>query len=384
MLTTMAARRRAALAGLVLLAGCGRQENAYAPPPPPVVDVAVPVRRQVPRYLEATGYMATVNEVDLVARIQGFLQSIDYQDGAFVRQGTRLFTIEPEPYRLKLEQAKASEVGSQARLVQAEAEYRRQSDLASRQNAPMSLVDIALSKRDSERASLRQAQADVGLAAINQDYAYVSAPFDGIVSAHLVSVGELVGNGPTKLATIVQLDPIHVEFSLSEQDVLRVRAEMRRAGTPPLDLSKVSVEVGLQDESGFPHKGTLDYAAPTLDKSTGTLAVRGLLSNPDRVLLPGNFVRVRVPLGQPEEALLVPATAVGSDQAGKYVLVVDDHAVVAQRRVTLGPASDGLQVISEGVGPEDRVVVGGAMRAVPGGKVEPRTANAAVSSSASP
>src|SRR6185437_1440969 len=190
-------------------------------------------------------------------------------DGAFVKQGTTLFTIEPETYKLKLDQAKAAEVGSQATLKQAEADFKRQSDLVQRQAVSQSTLDQSTSNRDNAQSNLQQAQANTKISAVNFGYTNVAAPFDGIVSAHLVSVGELVGvTSPTQLATIVQLDPIYVNFNVNEQDVLRIRAEAARRGISTAELKQLPVEVGLQTETGYPHKGKLDYAAPTLNQST--------------------------------------------------------------------------------------------------------------------
>ena len=253
-------------------------------------------RKRITRYLEATGNTAPIKNVDLVARVQGFLQSINYQDGTFVKEGTTLFTIEPETYKLKLEQAQAAEAGAQASLKQAEADFKRQSDLVQRQAVSQATLDSSTSTRDNAQANLQQAQVNTKIAAVNYGYTNVTAPFDGIVSAHLVSVGELVGvSSPTQLATIVALDPIYVNFNVNEQDVLRIREEARRRGMTASDLRQLPVEVGLQTETGYPHKGKLDYVSPTINQSTGTLAVRGVLPNPDRVLLPGFYVRVRVP-----------------------------------------------------------------------------------------
>ena len=181
-----------------------------------------------------------------------------------------------------------------------------------RQAVSQATLDNSTSARDNAQANLQQAQVNTKIAAVNYGYTNVTAPFDGIVSAHLVSVGELVGaSSPTQLATIVALDPIYVNFNVNEQDVLRIRAEARRRGMTPSDLEQLPVEVGLQTESGYPHKGKLDYAAPTVNQSTGTLAVRGVLPNADRVLLPGYFVRVRVPVDQQQNALLVPGCGAG-------------------------------------------------------------------------
>lgn len=359
------------LVAFVGLSGC--EQNSFVPPPPPKVAVAQPVQRSITRFLDTTGNTAPVKSVDLVARVQGFLQSIDYQDGAFVKQGTTLFTIEPETYKLKLEQAQAAEVGAQATLKQAETDYKRQVDLVQRQAVSQATLDNATATRDNAQASLQQAQVNTQIAQVNYGYTNVTAPFDGIVSAHLVSVGELVGaSSPIQLATIVQLDPIYVNFNVNEQDVLRIRAEARRRGITVAELRQLPVETGLQTETGYPHQGKLDYISPTLNQSTGTLAVRGLLPNPDRTLLPGFYLRVRVPYDQQENALLVPDTALGSDLAGRYLLVVNSDNVVEQRKVQTGQTEGDLRVIDSGLKSDDRVVIAGLLRAIPGQKVDPQ------------
>src|SRR3954464_1060194 len=213
------------MAAVLALTGC-EDKNTFAAPPPPKVDVATPVQRPVTRYVEATGNTAPIKSVDLVARVQGFLQSIDYQDGTFVKEGATLFTIEPETYKLKLEQAQAAEAGSQASLKQAETDFKRQTDLVQRQAVSQATLDNSTATRDNAQANLQQAQVNTRIAAVNYGYTNVAAPFDGMVSAHLVSVGELVGAAsPTQLATVVQLDPIYGNFNVNEQDVLRIREE---------------------------------------------------------------------------------------------------------------------------------------------------------------
>jgi RND family efflux transporter MFP subunit len=375
----------AAVATLLVLAACG-QDNHYVAPPLPKVTVAVPRQQPVTRYLELTGNAAAVNSADLVARVPGFVEEIDYQDGALVQKGTLLFTIEPEPYEVKLQQAQAAEAGAQATLKQAQADFDRQATLVTTQAASRTQYDQALATRDNAQSNLLQAQSNTKLAALNNDYAHVKAPFDGIVTARQVSVGEFVGGTatPTVLATIVQSDPIYVNFNISEQDVLRVRAEIARRGLSRDDLKKVAVEVGLQTETGYPHQGTFDYASPTINASTGTLAARGIIANPDRVLLPGYFVRVRIPIEQQPSALLVPDTALGSDQGGRYVLVVGKDDVVSQRKVEIGPLVDEMRVIDSGLEADDRVVVTGVLRAIPGQKVDPQTQAADPATSGAP
>jgi RND family efflux transporter MFP subunit len=365
--------RRAAfaIAAMGMLSAC--EQNTFVPPPPPKVDVAVPLQRPFTRYLEATGNTAAIKNVDLVARVQGFLQSINYTDGAFVKEGTSLFTIEPDTYRLKLDQAQAAESGAQATVRQAEADFKRQQDLVQRQAVSQATLDTSTSTRDNAQANLLQAQVNTKIAAVNYGYTNVTAPFDGVVSAHLVAVGELVGvSSPTQLATIVALDPIWVNFNVNEQDVLRIRTEARRRGMTADDLRQLPIEIGLQTETGYPHKGKLDYAAVTLNQSTGTLPVRGVLPNSDRALLPGFFVRVRVPIDQERNGLLVPDVALGSDQAGRYLLVVNGENVVEQRKVRVGPLEGELRVIEEGLKADDRVVTAGLLRAIPGQKVDPQ------------
>jgi RND family efflux transporter MFP subunit len=359
----------------VLLTGCGEQ-NSYVAPPPPKVAVAPPVKQAVTRYLESTGNAAAVNSADLVARVSGFVQAIEYNDGDFVKKGTVLFVIEQQPYQLKLDQAKASEKNARATLTKEQAEYQRQADLVPSGSASKSALDNALGARDAAQASLDQAIASTKLAENDLNYTSVAAPFDGIVQARKVSVGAFVGSSPTVLATIVQSDPIYVNFDVSEQDVLRIRAEMRRRGLTRNDLNKVPVEIGLQTETGYPHRGMLNYAAPTIDATTGTLTVRGIFDNPQRVLLPGMFVRVRIPLGAPQDELLIPDPALGTDQSGRYILVVGKDDVVEQRPVTTGPLVGRMRVIEKGLAEGDRVVVNGLQRAIPGQKVDPQPASA--------
>jgi RND family efflux transporter MFP subunit len=369
-----ASRIAVAVSAFVVLSDC--EQNTFVQPPPPKVDVAAPVQKSITRYLDATGNTAPVKSVDLVARVQGFLQSINYKDGSLVKEGTTLFTIEPETYKLKLEQAQAAEAGSQASLKQAELDYKRQVDLVQKQAVSQSTLDTSTSNRDNAQANLQQAQANTKIAQVNYGYTDVTAPFDGIVTAHLVSVGELVGvASPTQLATIVALDPIYVNFNVNEQDVLRVREEARRRGITVENLRQLPIEIGLQTETGYPHQGTLDYIAPQINQSTGTLAVRGILKNSDRLLLPGYFVRVRVPVEKNVNAMLVPDVALGSDQAGRYVLVVNAENVVEQRKVTIGPLEGDLRVVESGLTGDDKVVVAGLLLAIPGQKVDPQLRN---------
>src|SRR5881227_2234737 len=306
----ISARLLTLLVALDLLAACG-QSNTYVAPPPAKVTVAKPVEQKVTRYFEATGNASAINSANLVARVQGFLTEINYADGAAVKRGDHLFTIEPEPYQLKLQEAQAAEAAAQATVTQTAADFDRQQELVQRQAASKAAFDNATANRDNAKAKLLQAQADTKQAQINLDYTKVQAPFDGIVTARQVSIGELVGSGGTQvLATIVQLDPIYVNFTASERDVLHVRDMLYKRNQRAANLIGTEADVGLQTDIGYPHKGKLDYIAPQVNQGTGTLAARAVLPNESRLLLPGFFARVRVPLEE-TPAVLVPSVALG-------------------------------------------------------------------------
>lgn len=364
-----------AFAATILLAGCGEQ-NTYVPPPPPKVTVALPAERAVTRYLETTGNVAAVNSADLVARVTGFVESIKYNDGDIVKKGDLLFVIEQKPYALKVEQAKASEESSRANLKKSQLDYDRTAELIKSGSTTQAKLDDLTGSRDIAKATLDKDIASRELAENDYSYTTVYAPFDGIVTARKVSQGAYVGTTSTVLATIVQSNPVYVNFSISERDVLNIRAEIKRRGLTPDDLKKIPVEIGLQTETGYPHQGHLDYASPTVDTATGTLLARGEFDNPARVLLPGYFVRVRVPLGPPAPALLVPDTALGTDQSGRYLLVVNKDNTVEQRSVEIGAQEGVLRVIEKGLEPDSRVIVNGIQRAIPGQKVDPQAAAA--------
>jgi len=370
----VAARRYLAIACLagLALAAC-EDRNKYQPPPAPEVGVAKPLVKPVTLYMELTGNTSAFNKVDLVARVQGFLEKVGYKDGDRVPAGATLFTIEQLPYQTSLQIAEATVKQQQALLVQYDADLKRQQDLQQRQVASEAKLDDSRAKRDSTFAALEQAKGQVEQAKINLGYTDIKAPFAGVVTARLVDPGALVGaGGPTKLATIVQIDPIYVNFSVNEQQVLQIREQLRSQGLTIKDLGPIPVEVGTQTETGFPHAGKIDYIAPDLDQGTGTLPVRALLDNKDTALLPGLFVRVRVPVERNVEALLVPDRALGNGQQGRYLLLVNDKNVVQQRPVETGDAIDGgLRIIKGGLQPGDRVVVSGIQRAVPGSVVKP-------------
>jgi multidrug efflux system membrane fusion protein len=362
---------------MTFLAGCGQKENQYAPPPPPEVSVSLPLQKLVTDYLELTGNTQAVDQVELQARVEGFLTSIHFKDGDFVKKGDLLFTIEQAPYQAKLQEAQGRLAAAAAQLLRAQQEYDRQLYLFKENATAKSEVERWKAQRDAAQASVEGGKANLELAKINLGYTRVTAPFDGRVDRHLVDQGNLVGAGnPTPLAYITRLDPIYAYFNLNERDLLRVMEKRREKGTTDLKENAVPVYGGIEGEKGYPEEGRLDFASTSVDPNTGTLLLRAVFDNP-RIgaapprLLPGMFMRIRIPVDVRPNALLVPERALGVDQGGRYLLVVNEQNVVEQRPVRVGARVDEAMVIEEGLKGDERVVVDGIQRARPGAKVAP-------------
>jgi RND family efflux transporter MFP subunit len=339
------------------------------------IPVVTPRMQSVKDYLEIEGNAQSVNAVKLIARVEGYLEKIHYEDGQFVKKDDLLFTIQQDQYKDQLQQAQAQLLTAQASLTYAKTELIRYSKLVKQDAATQTEVDHWNFEKASAEASLLNAQAQLALAKLNLSYTEVRAPFDGIVGKHLIDPGNVVGGGgqQTALAEITQLDPIYVVANLSEQQVLQVRQNLSQHRLTFADLRKVPVDVALSDQTGYPLQGTIEYVSPGIDPATGTLLVRGILANPDRTLLPGFFVKMRLPMGRVDvNALLVPDRSLQEDQGGRYVLIVGKDDVVEQRHVQLGQLDGALRVITSGLKPDDRVVVGDLWRATPGTKVTPK------------
>jgi len=354
---------------LVMLAGCQEQPKQQ-PPPPPKVTVARPVHRVVTDAMELTGNTQAIYTVQLVARVVGYLEKVLFQDGQLVKKGQPLFLIQQNTYQANLQQAEAQISLQQAQLDYAEKQLARYSNLLPNKAASQTDVDNWRYQRDSARANLQAAQAQRELAQLNLDYTQVTAPFDGRIDRRLQDPGNLVGSGGnTVLAEINQVDPIYVYFSISDLDLARLLKSTH--GIPgPADARKWPVYVGLPGEGGYPHQGYLDFAAISLTTTTGTLLMRGIVSNPDGQILPGLYGRVRVPVEQ-RAAFLIPEAAIGHDQQGSYVFVVNEKNVVERKSVTTGPAEDGLRAIDDGLTGKDWVIVNGLLKAAPGRPVTP-------------
>jgi membrane fusion protein, multidrug efflux system len=361
-----------AFAALALEA-CG-QQNAYVAPPPPKVMVAKPLQKPAVDYVQATGNTAALNSVDLEARVQGFLEKINYKDGASVKQGTVLFEIQRNTYEAQLAEAKATLASSQAAASIDQINYQRYVTLGHQGNLAVTQkqIDDAKATLDQAKAAVENAKASVELATINLGYTRVAAPFDGVMTRHLVDIGSLVGySAPTKLATLLQISPIYVYFTVSEDVVLRVKQRRAQEGRATKDIHEIPVQIGLMTDVDYPYTGHLDYVSPEVNPSTGSLNLRGILDDADGRLLPGLFVRVRIPQPRLENALWVDETAISQNQLGRYLLVLSKDNAVEQRQVTTGQTEGGLTLIQSGLKQDDWVITSGIQRAVPGQKVNP-------------
>ncbi|WP_201833559.1 efflux RND transporter periplasmic adaptor subunit [Microvirga zambiensis] len=362
----VAVARIFAVALLTALAACN-QKATFTPPPPPKVTVAPPLVEQIQDEAIFTGQTAAVLSVDLMARVSGFLQEASFTDGADVQKGQVLFLIEPEQYQAQVDLAQATIDQHQALLKSAEAELERQTTLQKQFVSTQANYDKALADRDSERAAVAEAQANLKTAQINLGYTKIEAPFSGRIGRRLVDPGSLVGaGGPTKLATISQLDRIYAYFTINERDIPRLQQAMRERGLTREALQTVPVFAGLSSETGTPIQGHFDFVDPVMDATTGTLQARAVFHNAKNQLIPGLFVRLRIPLGPPKPTPMVPEAAVSADQVGPYVMVVDEGSNVAMRRVSLGPSQNGLRAINSGVANSDRVIIDGLQNATPG------------------
>lgn len=358
------------LSGLLALqAGCKEQPKPQ-PPPPPKVTVAQPVQQTVTDSLDLTGNTQAIYTVQLVARVVGYLEKVLFQDGQRVKKGQPLFVIQQNTYQDNLRQAEAAILQYRAQLQWTESQLDRYSNLIQHNAAARSDVENWKFQRDTAVANLRAAEAQRDLAKLNLDYTLVTAPFDGRMDRRLVDPGNLVGSGgSTVLAQINQIDPLYVYFNISDLDLARLLKVTR--GIPgSTDGRKWPVHAGLPSEDGYPHQGYLDFAAINLTTTTGTLLMRGVLPNTDGKILPGLYTRVRVPLEQ-RSAMLVPEVAVGHDQQGDYLLVVNDKSVVERRGVTTGPSVESRRVIATGLSGGEWVIVNGLLKAAPGRQVTP-------------
>ncbi|MGX9367102.1 efflux RND transporter periplasmic adaptor subunit [Desulfoplanes sp. PS50] len=356
---------------LLLFTGCKEKKNTYVPPPPASVTVSKPLVKTVTTYAEFTGTTEAKESVEIRPRVEGYLKKILFTPSSYVKEGDLLFVIDPRPYEAKLKEAQAELLVRRAELELAKTTLTRKENAY--KDRAVSEVDVieARAKKEQADAQVESAKASVETARLNLNYTHITAPINGRIDRSLVDKGNLVGAGtPTLLATIVNDDPMYAYFTVSERDLLYYQ-EHSKAKEFSLDTRQKAF-LGLSNQADYPYKGNIDYVDNRLQATSGTMQVRAVFNNENHWLLPGLFARISVPLGQEENALLVPDQALGVDQQGEYVLVVTKDNKVEYRSVTTGILDNGMRVIADGLEPDDRVIVKGLQKARPGAEVTPK------------
>ena len=357
----------------------GRPEAAQAAtaaPPPAPVTVSTPLKHELVEWDEFTGQFAGVEYVEIRARVSGYLTEIGFEDGQIVKKGDLLFVIDPRPFQNALASAQAQQAQAQARLDLASRQVQRSSELRQRDFASQSVLDERQEELRQAAGALDAAKAAVADAELNLEFTRITAPVGGRIGRHEVSIGNLVtggsGGGTTLLTTIVSLDPIYFYFDMSEADYLAYQRAAASGKIQSTRDGKVPVYARLTDEKDWPREGRLDFVDNQVDRGAGTIRARAVFPNSDFFVTPGQFGRIRIPGSEPYEALLVPDAAIVTDQSRKLLMTVAEDGTVVPKVVRLGPTYDGLRIIREGIGPDDRIIINGMVRARPGAKVAPQ------------
>jgi RND family efflux transporter MFP subunit len=354
-----------------LLAAC--QPPQAVTPPPPKVTVSQVVARHVVESDAYTGRLEAVESVDIRARVNGYLQSIHFTDGEVVKKGALLFVIDPRPYQAELNRAKAAFEQAMARYERTQKDFARAQQRVKSRAMSQEEVDTRAADQREAQEAVQAAGAAVDAAQLNVEFTQVRAPISGRISRELVTVGNLINGGmadSTLLTRVVSLDPIYCYFDVDERASLKYSRLWRNGQRAGAREVHISVDLGLADETGFPHRGRLDFIDNRVDPHTGTMTGRAVFPNPDLTLIPGLFARVRLSGSGEYEALLIPDEAIGTEQTQRFAFVLNDQHTVEYRKVTLGPIIDGLRVIRDGLKPEEWVVVNGVQRVRAGAQVD--------------
>ncbi len=375
----------AALLAVLIRAWMGpAAQAALVPPPPPAVTVSTALVTRTADWANFTGQFSPVDNVEIRAQVSGYLTEIDFTDGQIVHKGDLLFVIDPRPYQIQLAQAQAAVLSAQAQLAFAAKETHRLNVLQASGAGTVDGFAQRVKQQPAAQAALDTAQAQVQSAQLNLQFCHITAPFTGRISTHRMSAGGLVAGGPsaatpTLLTTIVSLDPIYLDFQMSEDDYLAYERYVHAApaGTQVNNI----VQAGLSDESGYPRKGTLTFVDNALDQGSGTIHVRATFSNPDLFITPGDFAQLRLPIAAPRNVLLVPDSALQADQSNQVVMTVAPDGTVVSKIVTTGALVNGLREIDSGIKPDDKIVINGLMHAWPGTKVTPELGKITAASS---
>jgi RND family efflux transporter MFP subunit len=377
------------LCGVLLLCamifGCGRQPPAPPPAKPPEVIVSLPVVKEVTDFEDFTGRTDAVATVQVRARVSGYLDKILFTEGREVKEGDPLFEIDPRTYQDDLDQKESTVAQAEAHFKRLDRDYGRAAKLLPDNAVSQTEFDQIMGDRDEAAAALKVAKAAAELSHLNLSFTKVAAPLSGRIGKQMIDPGNMVQADQTVLTTIVSQDPIYAYFAVDERTTLKIRRLIRAGVVKPASVAPMPVLLGLSDEKGYPHEGTVDFVDNRTDAMTGTLYLRGIFKNPKRILSPGLFARIRLPVGEAHQSLAISEAALGSDQGQKFVYVVNDKNEVEYRRVKIGIAlSGGLRSIDEGLKETDRVVVAGLQRIRPGIKVEPKSAEATAAAGSAP
>jgi RND family efflux transporter MFP subunit len=360
----------------IFLVGCAAAPSGKPTTPPTSVSVSQPVERYVTDSADFTARTAAVDSVEVRAHVWGYLDKVNFKEGALVKKGDVLFELDPRPYEALLNQAKAKVRQDEAQLSYDEAEYQRNVRLMRTLSVSASDLDKTSSARDVDIANIAADKAQVASRQLDLEYTKVIAPVSGRVSRYVVTVGNLIQsgdqNGGTLLTTIVSVDPMYAYFDVDEHTALRVRQLVREGRSDSPRDGGYRVFLGLANEEGHPHEGTINFVDNQVNPKTGTIRARGVFPNKQEHLLPGYFARVRVPIGRPHPALLVTDRALDTDQGQKVLYVVNEKNEVISRPVRLGALHDGLREITDGLKPGEQVIVTGLQQVRPGATVEPK------------
>ena len=363
---------------LGLVAGCGKPAATAPAPTPPTVSVASPIARVVDEWDEFTGRLVSPETVEVRARVSGYIDKVHFKEGSDVKQGDLLFTIDQRPYQAVADRLKAEVGAAKARAELAAGEAKRAEGLAASKAISTDTFETRVKSATEANEAVRSAEAALKVASLDLEFTEVRAPISGRISNARVTAGNLVtgGNsaGTTLLTTIVSLDPIHSYVQVDEASALRYRQLYREGRRTSALFEQIPAEMALGNETGYPHKGVIDFVDNQLDPATGTIRARAVFPNADKLMSPGFFARVRIPGNGQYPAVLIRDSAIGSDQGRSYVLTLDEKNVATYRPVKTGPLLDGLRVVREGLSANDRVIVSGLMVARPGQPVNPQIA----------
>jgi len=355
-----------------VLAACARNEAAEAPPAPPAVAAAKVVQKAVTEFDEFTGRFEAVERVDIRPRVSGYIVSVNFQQGHTVKKGDVLYVIDPRPYQAALKHAQADVARAKTQLALAQSERERATKLIEKRAISREEFDARTSGSEAASANLAAAEAAVESAALDLSFTQVRAPISGVVGRAEITAGNLVSAGQTQLTTVVSIDPIYVSFDGDEKVYLKHVGLDQLAGGKSQRGLDTPLWVGLADEQGYPHEGSLVFLDNELDPATGTIHARALFKNPDRHFTPGMFARVKLTGSAKYDALLINDSAVGTDQSVKFVLKVGADNKVEYTPVKLGPLIDGLRVVREGLKVDDVILVKGLQQVRPGMPVQPQ------------